>query len=1230
MRGVPAEHVQEFDPIHNLPEEPPEVVEGRRTLEIKFNRFGGLNLESSIAGQINRSIEERVRSRFKLEITSWIQLQNIEDGSTMDWYNTDLGESPWFETLVASQEWVGRQEEARLSNTNRPNTKWSYNFTKAVYVKVILDRHPLFLGLGRLPEWLRNKHGVLSLDTYEDNLCLFRCIAVHWGATPKRNMRKTRELEKSFFTQRPDLRNRLTDKHLSLLEKHFKQGIAAYEVQPNGDFILTHVPANYDQVGIPLLNMGLYYGHAFLITDLKQVANTYTCGECQARFTQSCHLARHVANNCSRGQTKINCLNNRIKAPSSAYERAFYPEQTCSFVAIKWLEWEAKNRGIHIHHARCGHGGERKILGARVDGYHQESKTVFQFHGCLWHGCEKCYPEERQKPVQQNTRQGKVISRLDTEKKPINRKTAYELTLQRTQSLRKEGYRVVEKWEHEKPTPWANTHCPKVETETYPHAIVYDFESYQDTSKAVRPTSDLFYESEHVPISVSLADTLNPEPEYIVSHDPAELIRLFHQSLERRHEAIVAAVVKEFSFSDTEGIPEKQGNEIVKWFHQVPVLGFNSGHYDLKLIRQHFIPLLAQDPGTFAAEKNGRIMFINTPKFKFLDVLNYLGPGITYEKWVKTYGATLAKSWLPYEWFDSPDKLDFPGLPPYMAWYSKLKGEYVLTLKEYDDCHRIFKERGMQTFGDWLEYYNNLDVAPFLEALQKMKEFYTSLGIDILKDAVSLPGVSEKYILRKTLQPRWGYKPPELYSPNKEAYAMLKAAVVGGPSLVFTRKHVAGETRIRSHQYEDARLCRRILGYDANSLYPSTMMKEMPCGPGYVKSYDNPEAYARVFPQFLWTEEWFGFAEVDIEVPKELWSEFEEFPPLFINLGVPDSAVPQHMHDYLQQSGRKRFPEQKKLLGVMSAKKILLYAPLLAWYLNQGLKLTAVYRTIDYEPREIFSWFVNEVANNRRKGDADKDKALLAEVFKLLGNSAYGKFIEAVERHTNTIYTCDEEEVDKSLRSARFKTLEEIGPAYKVELRKIKINIDRPFQVGIVVYQLAKLRMLQFYYEFLDFYLDRRDFELIQMDTDSMYFALSRERLEDAIRPGYETQFEEEKKRWLAWDKWSNREPGLFKLEKEATSGIALCSKCYHMEDQATGKAKVSSKGVNKRQNEMRRERFERALAGDRDVVVNRGFRMRDGAMYTYEQRKLGLSAYYDKRWVLPDGIHTEPLEYHQ
>jgi len=57
-----------------------------------------------------------------------------------------------------------------------------------------------------------------------------------------------------------------------------------------------------------------------------------------------------------------------------------------------------------------------------------------------------------------------------------------------------------------------------------------------------------------------------------------------------------------------------------------------------------------------------------------------------------------------------------------------------------------------------------------------------------------------------------------------------REAVVGGPSLVFTRYHEFGFTKIRSHQIAEPRLCKRILGYDANALYLSTMLKEMPCG----------------------------------------------------------------------------------------------------------------------------------------------------------------------------------------------------------------------------------------------------------------------------------------------------------------------------------------------------------------------------------------------------------------
>ena len=75
-----------------------------------------------------------------------------------------------------------------------------------------------------------------------------------------------------------------------------------------------------------------------------------------------------------------------------------------------------------------------------------------------------------------------------------------------------------------------------------------------------------------------------------------------------------------------------------------------------------------------------------------------------------------------------------------------------------------------------------------------MRAFYTEKGIDILKDAVSLPGVSLHYLLRGTIE-----RGADLYSPCKEGYDMLKNAMVGNPSIVFKRRHEASVTLIRPH-----------------------------------------------------------------------------------------------------------------------------------------------------------------------------------------------------------------------------------------------------------------------------------------------------------------------------------------------------------------------------------------------------------------------------------------------
>jgi len=50
-----------------------------------------------------------------------------------------------------------------------------------------------------------------------------------------------------------------------------------------------------------------------------------------------------------------------------------------------------------------------------------------------------------------------------------------------------------------------------------------------------------------------------------------------------------------------------------------------------------------------------------------------------------------------------------------------------------------------------------------------------------------------------------------------------------------------------------------------------------------------------------------------------------------------------------------------------------------------------VYTTIEYQPGKILAWLVDEVTDARRMGDIDKEKAIFAKVFKLLGNSSYKK-----------------------------------------------------------------------------------------------------------------------------------------------------------------------------------------------------------------------------------------------
>ena len=69
------------------------------------------------------------------------------------------------------------------------------------------------------------------------------------------------------------------------------------------------------------------------------------------------------------------------------------------------------------------------------------------------------------------------------------------------------------------------------------------------------------------------------------------------------------------------------------YIQQLPVLGFNSGMYDLNASKEFLFPyLMKHQPIKFTVKRNNNNMCIKTDSLKFRDISNYFAPGFSYDQ----------------------------------------------------------------------------------------------------------------------------------------------------------------------------------------------------------------------------------------------------------------------------------------------------------------------------------------------------------------------------------------------------------------------------------------------------------------------------------------------------------------------------------------------------------------------------------------------------------------------
>ena len=334
-----------------------------------------------------------------------------------------------------------------------------------------------------MPEWLASKKCIYAIDKINDNLYVWRCLAIHQRITKKQKRpeedtnRDALRLARDFYGN-PKLKSqevRATRK-FGKIAKHCDVNIRLFEPKTDSQEVwkLVYGKGQASKINKPCVDIVLYDGHCFYIKDIELLTKHWECVGCQQRFNRHDNYNSHTNNGmCTGGKAKVICQGQKFKKIMSSSEKVFYGGNTqFSCVACKWIERQAELLGKHIHHPLCGHGGEYCVTINKketlIDGYEPESRTIFQYYGCKLHGC----------PCQKERSQAK-----------------YDKTLRLEATMKKRGYSVASVWECQKPE--FSRKKLKKKFIPYPYFIVYDFEALLEKIND-QQTEDLTINSKHV------------------------------------------------------------------------------------------------------------------------------------------------------------------------------------------------------------------------------------------------------------------------------------------------------------------------------------------------------------------------------------------------------------------------------------------------------------------------------------------------------------------------------------------------------------------------------------------------------------------------------------------------------------------------------------------------------------------------------------------------------------
>ena len=360
---------------------------------------------------------------------------------------------------------------------------------------------------------------------------------------------------------------------------------------------------------------------------------------------------------------------------------------------------------------------------------------------------------------------------------------------------------------------------------------------------------------------------------------------------------------------------------------------------------------------------------------------------------------------------------------------------------------------------------------------------------------------------------------------NKHLYDDFKTNTTGGLSSVFHRFHsvefgslAATSLITKTHDEtgwsytETDHPVLAIAGEDAANLYGMTQSIKMPCGQlEQDKTWTDAKMWAYLLrpveqgwyhlsderqPMFVKVKRWW--------VPTHLKTKFAQFPPCISHKVITYDMLTPEQQDLVDPSYTA-----SKTVASMSMDDRLIDIRWARWLVWHGVRFEGVEYVVTAIPRACYQEFIDFCTNERRQADITGDKPREQNA-KNLACSSYGTLMMNQDKYTRTFPSYNVEDSEEKVNAPTFRKREVIEfsdrDLFIITMAHKRKTQTVPVHCGNCVLDCAKVRVLEFIYDFLFYFWDPSLFNLMKTDTDSIYFAIGSK--DPAIQAAFKAIFD--------------------------------------------------------------------------------------------------------------------------